>query len=176
MIKSFLKTGYLLFYNLIIARLEGRNFADAKSVQLRRFFVKPLFYKMGKKVNIQNHVKIQGWHNISIGDYSGIGSHSYLSAVAPITIGNNVMIAQQLIVNTANHTISSQKNMINLPMIPEPVSIGNNVWIGARVTILAGVNIGDNVVIAAGAVVTKCFGSNIILGGVPARIIKIIEQ
>src|SRR5690606_34517866 len=121
-------------------------------------------------------VIIEGWHNISIGDNSGIGRASHLSAMAAIDIGANVMIAEQLIIITVNHGISSKRNMIDLPMHPEPVRIGNNVWIGARVIILPGVTIGNNVVIASGAVVTKSFPSNCIIGGVPANVIKTISE
>ena len=57
----------------------------------------------------------------------------------------------------------------------QPVSIGNNVWIGRRAMFLQGASIGNNVVVAAGAVVAKQFGDNVIIGGVPARIIGKIE-
>jgi maltose O-acetyltransferase len=57
-----------------------------------------------------------------------------------------------------------------------PVRIGNDVWIGGNVTILPGVTIGNNVVVAAGAVVTKDVPDNSLVGGVPARIIREIEN
>lgn len=57
-------------------------------------------------------------------------------------------------------------------MIPAPVKIGNRVWVGAHATILAGVTVGDNSVIAAGAVVTKDVPANVVVAGVPAKIIK----
>ena len=57
-------------------------------------------------------------------------------------------------------------------MFPAPVKIGNGVWVGAHATILSGVTIGDNAVIAAGAVVTKDVPANAVAGGVPAKIIK----
>ena len=60
--------------------------------------------------------------------------------------------------------------------IAKPVHIGNDVWIGGNVTILPGVTIGNNVVVAAGAVVTKDVPDNCVVGGVPARKIKDIEN
>ena len=73
---------------------------------------------------------------------------------------------------TVNHGISVAKNMIDMPILKKPVKIGDNVWVGARVTILPGVTIGDNVVIAAGSVVTKDCSSSGIYGVIPAKIIK----
>jgi maltose O-acetyltransferase len=138
-------------------------------------YTRPLFKKVGKRVNLQSRLRIDGWQNISIGDNSGLGRNCSISAIAPVTIGNNVMIAEDLIIKTSNHSISRIENMMDLPVNSKSISIGNNVWIGARVIILSGVTIGDNVVIAAGAVVSKSFGSNCVIGGVPARIIKEIE-
>ena len=60
--------------------------------------------------------------------------------------------------------------------IAKPVTIGNDVWIGGNVTILPGVNIGNNVVIAARAVVTKDVPDNSLIGGVPAKIIRQLEN
>lgn len=61
-------------------------------------------------------------------------------------------------------------------MLPKPVKIGKNVWVGAHATILPGVMVGDNAVIAAGAVVTKDVPANAVVAGVPAKVIKTIEQ
>lgn len=61
-------------------------------------------------------------------------------------------------------------------MKPAPVIIGENVWIGANVTVVPGVTIGNNAIIAAGAVVTKDIDSNAVVGGVPAKLIKIIRE
>ena len=60
-------------------------------------------------------------------------------------------------------------------MIPAPITVGRNVWVGSNSTILSGVTIGDNAVIAAGAVVTKDVEANTVVGGVPAKFIKRIE-
>ncbi|WP_133013586.1 DapH/DapD/GlmU-related protein [Clostridium cuniculi] len=61
-------------------------------------------------------------------------------------------------------------------MKPSPVIIGENVWIGANVTVVPGVTIGNNAIIVAGAVVTKDVDSNTVVGGVPAKLIKIIRE
>lgn len=85
-----------------------------------------------------------------------------------IKIGNNVMIAEDVMIRDSNnHTILTDGYKKE-----SPVKIGDNVWIGARVTILPGVTIGDGSVVAAGAVVTKSVPSNCLVGGVPAKILK----
>ena len=61
-------------------------------------------------------------------------------------------------------------------MIAKPIHIGKKVWLGANVTVLQGVTIGENAIVTAGTVVTKDVPANAIVGGVPAKVIKMIEQ
>ena len=89
-----------------------------------------------------------------------------------IEIGDDVLIGQQVVIATLNHDLNPEKRS---NMMPKPVKIGNKVWIGAHATILAGVTIGDNAVVAAGAVVTKDVPANVVVAGVPAKVIKEIE-
>ena len=110
--------------------------------------------------------------NISVGRNVFINSGCCFQDQGGITIGDNVLIGQQVVIATLNHDLGAEKRA---NMLPAPVVIGNNVWVGAHATILAGVTIGDNAVIAAGAVVTKDVPANTVVGGVPAKIIKAIE-
>ena len=84
------------------------------------------------------------------------------------------MMGPQCYIYTQNHEYSSIDKPMRLqgPQEIRPVSIGNDVWIGSRVTILPGVNIGDGAIIAAGAVVTKDVPSYAIVGGVPAKLLR----
>ncbi len=86
-----------------------------------------------------------------------------------IEIGDGVLIGQQVVIATLNHGFAPEHRQ---NLIPKRVKIGNNVWIGTHATILPGVTVGDNSIIAAGAVVTKDVPENTVVGGVPARIIK----
>ena len=95
--------------------------------------------------------------------------------IAPVHIGDYVMIGPNTLITTVNHPLSPLERRRHLG-IAKPVSIGNDVWIGGNVTILPGVTIGNNVVIAAGAVVTKDIPDNCVVGGIPARVIKSIEN
>lgn len=88
-----------------------------------------------------------------------------------VTIGDCVMLAPNVVITTVNHPLDPQKRREHIG-VAEPITIGNDVWIGANAVILPGVTIGNNVVIAAGAVVTKDIPDNTLAAGVPARPIR----
>ena len=111
--------------------------------------------------------------NISVGENVFINSGCCFQDQGGIEIGNNVLIGQQVVIATLNHELMPSKRA---NLLPAPVKIGNNVWIGAHATILAGVTIGDNSVVAAGAVVAKDVPTNVVVAGVPAKVIKNIEE
>jgi len=124
----------------------------------------------GKNININR--KASFGTSITIGDNSGIGRDSLIQN--GVQIGDNVMMGPQCLIYTMNHCFSR----VDIPMIQQgigdihPVVIGNDVWIGARVTILPGIHIGDGSIIGAGAVVTKDVPQYVIVGGNPAKIIR----
>lgn len=134
----------------------------------------------GKKVTIGRHFYANGISNISIGNCTSIGRNStFLSTRANIIIGSYVMTGPNITFITGNHrTDIREKYMIEIsddekrPEDDLPIVVHNDVWIGANVTVLKGVEIGEGAVIAAGAVVTKNVEPYTIVGGVPARKIK----
>lgn len=89
-----------------------------------------------------------------------------------ITIGDGVLIGHNVVLATLNHDIDPKKRA---NLIPTPIVIGKNVWIGANATVLPGVTIGDGAIVAAGAVVAKDVPENTVVGGVPAKIIKMLD-
>ena len=88
-----------------------------------------------------------------------------------ITIEDGVLIAPKVSLLSEGHPISPNDRQ---SLVPGHIHIGKNAWIGASATILPGVTIGENAVIAAGAVVSKDVPANTIVGGIPAKIIKVI--
>lgn len=92
----------------------------------------------------------------------------YFSAINGIEIGDGTIFAPGVKVISANHDVDDFNNHIK----KEPIRIGKNCWLGANSVILPGVQIGDGVIVAAGAVVTKSFQDQVVVGGVPAKIIK----
>lgn len=107
--------------------------------------------------------------NIQIGKHVFINAGCSFQDQGGITIGAGCLIGHNTVIATLNHDKQpSRRNDLH----PAPVIIGSKVWIGANATILPGVTIGDNAIIAAGAVVTKDVPPNAVVGGVPARIMK----
>ena len=90
---------------------------------------------------------------------------------APVTFGNDVMLAPGVLISTSTHPLDPVKRNKGIETA-KPINIGNSVWIGMGVKILEGVNIGDNAVIASGAVVNKDVAANTLVAGVPAKVIK----
>ena len=111
--------------------------------------------------------------NIYVGKNVFINCCCHFQDQGGVYIGDDVLIGSHVVFATINHGQSPDARSDN---IPSPIHIGNKVWIGSHATILPGVTIGDNAIIAAGAVVTKDVPANTVAGGVPAKIIKNIEQ
>ncbi len=110
--------------------------------------------------------------NIHIGDNVFINSGCCFQDQGGIFIGDNALLGHQVVIATLNHAADPSRRG---DMTAAPVHIGRNVWIGAHATILPGVTVGDGAIVAAGAVVTKDVPPKTVVGGVPARILKVIE-
>lgn len=115
---------------------------------------------------------------INYGKHTRIGKNVFINFdctfldLGGITIEDNVLIAPKVSLLSEGHSLSPESRQ---SLVPGHIHIKRNAWIGAGATILPGVTIGENSVVAAGAVVSKDVPDNTIVGGVPAKIIKIIE-
>jgi len=117
--------------------------------------------------------------HINYGKHTKIGKNVFINFdcvfldLGGITIEDNVQIAPKVSLLSEGHPASIADRH---SLIPKPIHIKKNTWIGANATILQGVTIGENAVVAAGAVVSKDVPDNTIVGGVPAKIIKEINS
>lgn len=113
--------------------------------------------------------------DVIIGDNTRIGLHS--TVIGPVEIGDNVNLAQGIVVTALNHNFTDcTKRIDEQGVSTAKVTIGNDVWIGANATVLPGVTIGNHCVVAAGAVVTKDVPPYSLAGGVPAKILKKLKE
>ena len=151
------------------------------------YFGKPLFllgkkyFSFGKGITIYKGARIECYSsyadeklypNLVIGDFTIIGYNFQCLVTTNCFIGNNCMIASNVLISTENHGMNPEQNYLDQPLVSKEIIIGDNVWLGERVIILPGVQIGNNAIIGAGSVVTKSIPSNCIAVGNPAKIIK----
>lgn len=151
------------------------NAIDVLNNEARVEAIKELFGKVGENPTVCPGFNCDNGSNIFAGDNFLTNYNVTILDIAPVYIGDHVMIGPHTLITTVGHPLSPMGRRNHLG-IAKPVTIGNDVWLGGNVTILPGVKIGNNVVVAAGAVVTKDIPDNCVVGGVPAKKIKDIEN
>ena len=111
--------------------------------------------------------------NITIGKDVFINSGCHFQDQGGIEIGDGALIGHNVVLATINHDLNPKENRKNHYA---PIKIGTHVWIGSNATILPGVTIGDYAVVAAGAVVTRDVPAMTVVGGVPAKVLKVMQE
>lgn len=119
---------------------------------------------------------VAGRPELIVGNHVSINYRNFMSIAQRVTIGDHTMIAGNVaIFDNISHPVSPAKRLAHMPISAAdvaPVHIGRNCWIGMNSIILRGVTIGDNSIVAAGAVVTRSVPPNTIVAGNPAREVK----
>ena len=159
-----------------------------------KWFVNPLYHKKGKGVTIckRTRIDVLPFQPFTVGNYCTIEDFSTINngvgavqigsntrvgmsnvIIGPVTIGNNVILAQNIVISALNHNYTN----VDIPIYLQgetvaPITIEDDCWIGANVVITAGVTIGKHSVIGGGSVVTKNIPSFSVAVGNPARVIK----
>ncbi|GLU52466.1 acyltransferase [Dyadobacter frigoris] len=163
-----------------------------------RLFLNPFYHQKGKGVIIRNRVRMDvvPFNPFSIGDNSviedfstinngvgdvHIGNNSLIGLgnviIGPVTIGNNVILAQNIVASGLNHNYQDITKPIQQQGVSvAPIIIEDDCWIGANTVITAGVTIGKHSVVAAGAVVTKNIPPYSVAVGNPSRVIKRFDE
>lgn len=156
-----------------IARQKTADFnaGDHKDDQKRIQILKSLFGSTGDNIFIEPAFRCDYGENIHVGENFYANFDCVVLDVAEVRFGNNCLLAPQVGIYTASHPLSPDERNRGLEMA-KPITIGDNCWIGGHASINPGVHLGDNVVVASGAVVTRSFGDNLVIGGNPANVIK----
>ncbi|KFN08095.1 maltose acetyltransferase domain-containing protein [Paenibacillus macerans] len=165
---------------LVAERLRARgltrefNATQEDERERRTGILKQLFGSCGDDIYIEPTFRCDYGTNIYVGNHFYANFDCVILDVCEVHIGEYCFMAPGVHIYTAAHPLNPAERNSGAEF-GKPVKIGNNVWIGGRAVIVPGVTIGDNAVIAAGAVVTKDVPAGAVVGGNPAKIIKTIE-
>ncbi|KAB1193748.1 acetyltransferase [Haloferax sp. MBLA0076] len=150
------------------------NDTDETEMERREELVRELFGEVGETFEIEPTFRCDYGYNISVGENFFANFDCTFLDVCPITIGDNAQLAPSVHIYTATHPLDAAER-IKGPESGEPVTIGDNAWLGGQSVITPGVTIGDDVVVASGAVVTKDVPDSVVVGGNPAQVIKKLD-
>ena len=151
------------------------NSIDDGDRQKQYDFLCEMLGSVGDNVWIAKTFSCDNGKNIYIGDNFTGNFNLTILDVKEVYIGNDVMIGPNSTITTVGHPLTPKGRREHLAQASE-IRIGNDVWLGANVTVLQGVTIGNNVVIGAGAVVNRDIPDNSLAVGVPAKVIKEIDN
>ena len=139
---------------------------------LRRKLASHIFLKCGSDIIVKQYAYFGRGNQVVIGDRSQLGEN--LKAESDLMLGDDVVMGPDVIMMSSGHAFHRLDIPINqqgaLPR--RPIIIGNDVWIGTRVIILPGIQVGDHAIIGAGSVVTKDVPPLAVVGGNPAKVIR----
>ncbi len=156
-------------------KLYTFNHTPVTNKAVRDEILHSLFGRHGKNIILEGPLYCDYGYNIEIGENFYANVNLTILDGARVTIGDNVFIAPNVGIYTAGHPLDARRRNKGLEYA-YPVTIGNNVWIGAGVTILPGVTIGSDSVIGAGAVVLRNVPERVLVAGNPARVIREITD
>ena len=137
--------------------------------------LKKIFASMGENVTVNTPFWCDYGYNTTVGDYFFANHNCQILDGGKVRFGNHVFIAPNCTFTTAEHALDADQRNKGLE-VALPITVGDNVWIGAGCIILGGVTIGDNTVIGAGSVVTRDIPSGVIAVGVPCRVMRKITD
>lgn len=170
---------------MILDKFKYRNWRENYPSNLLEYFFSPttnnlrivnFFFQKIMRINFEVPFMVHYTSRVSktvflgkgVAEYFANSNACYIQGINKIYIGDNTIFAPGVKIISANH---DKYDFTKHDKNTGPIVIGANCWLGANSIILPGVNLGDNVIVAAGAVVTKSFPSNVTLVGVPAKIL-----
>lgn len=186
LVRGFLKTGKKVFVGSNTRIYNPQNISFGKNVTIDKNCTIDGF--SSEKILLGDCVKIGAYSNLSstshlskygkglkMGNNSAVGDYTQFGAAGGIEIGNDVIMGSYISFHSENHNFSDTSKLIREQGVTSKgIIIGNNIWVGAKVTFLDGCVVGNNTVVAAGAVVNGNYPDNSIIGGIPAKVLKTI--
>lgn len=161
----------LIWYRLLFAELVvGRNVRIGKGVTLR--VVRGGRLVVGPGTMIEANCQLVAHGGLTIGPRSFIGAGTFIVAVENISIGADALIAAYATIRDHDHRTEPGLPFNSQCLVSAPIEIGENVWIGTKATILKGVTIGRDAVVAAHALVTEDVDPGSVVAGAPARLLR----
>lgn len=151
-----------------MARLAASSPDDRPA---RQVIIREGLASVGANPWIEPPFAIDYGSNIQVGNDFYANFNCVILDVAPVTIGNHVLLAPNVQLYTATHPLEAHLRLQDLEL-GRPITIGDNVWIGGGAIICPGVTIGDHTVIGAGSVVTRSLPDRVVAAGNPARILR----
>lgn len=166
--KKYLVGGFEFLYRIVFA-LPRVPPCDA----LKSSFLRAVGARVGVGVTYYPSVWINSGRRLTVGDDVDFATGCIITTDGGVTIGDRVLIGYGAKIISRNHAVPGSRGRIfGAGHVARPVTVENDVWIGAQAVILPGVTVGEGAVIAAGAIVTKSVPPFAIVAGTPARILQ----
>ena len=151
------------------------NLVAPSKREKRKEIIEKLIPNIGENHWIESPFNCDYGYNIKIGENFYSNTHCTILDCAHVTIGNDVLFGPNVNLYTPNHAFDAEERRDGWEQ-SLPITIGDNVWLGGSVTIVGGVTVGRNSIIAAGSVVTKDIPENSLAAGVPCKILRKITE
>lgn len=151
------------------------NRTDDDETEARAQIMHDLFRQVGKNVWIEPDFRCEFGKNITIGDDVYINFGCVILDCGQVVIGNGTLIGPNVGIFSGNHTLDAEERAAG-GLVPKDIRIGERVWIGGNVSIVPGVSIGSDTVIAAGSVVTRDIPGGVLAAGNPCRVLRPITS
>lgn len=162
----------------LAAHLVSRAIPPVAMNRVRTQLLRALGLRIGPYSSVMGALRITGPGRadlFSVGEHSFVTGPLHVDLGAVVRIGDRVHIGHEVLLLTLDHEIGPPTERC-ARLIAAPIEIGDGCWIGSRVTVLPGVTIGAGAVVAAGSVVTRDVAPGVIVGGVPARVLRNLEE
>ncbi len=188
LLRGYVFTGKKVFLGKSCTLLNKSNISFGKNVTIEKYTTIDGF--ASQKIILADGVKIGAFSlatttshlssygkGLQMGPNSAIGDFAHFGASGGIDIGSDVIMGSYVSFHSQNHNFHDSSKLIREQGVTSKgIKIGNNIWVGAKATFLDGCVVGNNCVVAAGAVVKGVFPNNVVIGGVPAKIINTIDS